>query len=84
MVFCPNKQPSFEPFVGLDLMARINNGKIKGNKMRSLNACAPECPQAADPTGRGRGYMMMVCPMEATVSFRLGTREVTFTTTMLP
>ncbi len=52
--------------------------------MRSLNACAPECPQAADPTGRGRGYMMMVCPMEATVSFRLGTREVTFTTTMLP
>ena len=84
MVFCPNKQPSFEPFVGLDLMTRINNGKIKGNKMRGLNACAPECPQAADPTGRGRGYMMMVCPMEATVSFRLGTREVTFTTTMLP
>ena len=44
----------------------------------------PECPQAADPTGCGCGYMMMVCPMEATVSFRLGTREVTFTTTMLP
>ena len=45
-------------------------------------------PQLANDTGQRRlsrsSYMMTVCPMEATVSFKLGTREVAFTTTMLP